>query len=132
MAKAKRSRKEGNRVATTNTNNKRRKTRSSGEAAVTHVELPSDGSPPDDSSDDEALTATNKRGIDKNQLEKPQLTKAEATAPPIRTTLESLKVVQAYCEVEGIGQDLCETLNTQIRKHWFEKALANFLPTVFE
>jgi hypothetical protein len=43
-----------------------------------------------------------------------------------------LKIVQAYCEAEGIGEDMCETLNTQIRNHWFEKALANVLPTVFE
>jgi hypothetical protein len=130
-AKAKRSRKEENQVAAKTANNKRRKKRNSGQAAVAYAELPTDSSPPD-SSDDEALTANIKRGINEKQFEEPQLTKAEATAPPIRITLESLKVVQAYCEAEGIGEDLCETLNTQIRNQWFEKALVNFLPTVFE
>jgi hypothetical protein len=66
-AKAKRSRKEENRVATNN--NKRRKTKKNGKAAVTYVELPSDWSPADTSDDDEAVTtANNKKGIDQKTM----------------------------------------------------------------
>ena len=138
--------------STTKTTNddKRRRTRNRGLRNLgTYEEVPSDFSPDrSDDDDDDALSKQFGKGSKNNKKRKTEKTtkppvKVEprkqvvstfkvTAAPSIRSALESLKVIQAYCKTEGIGEELIETLDIQIRNHWFEKALQNDLPSIFE